>query len=671
MSSAMPPRIHPRTSRTARARVAVLAVVGLLVAVLVPVVGPAPSASAATSTVTLAPADATWTTTRFPDRTGASSSYLSATYAQDRAYLKFSGASLQGKRVLSAKLVLQVVDTSATKPGVIVYQSSSKWQSSTMTHATRPSDSTRRLNKTSPQAHAGATVTVPLSDLGTISTTGAFAFRLQYAQPSTRAAYAKKGTGAPKLVLTVEAAATSTPTPTPTTAPKPTSSPSAAPTGQPASVPSDRKVFAVYFPPYPLSLDNAPTASDYYTRNYLTVDGERGAHAAYGGLLRDRPLPVGASSSSTWKVDNLRKEIRQAKAAGIDGFFVNVMSTSGLNWETTVNLFAASKLEGGYPVIPMVDGTTSISRQTPAEVAAKLAELYRGTTAYREGTKFLLSSFKAEGPGVGWWTEIIRILQSQYKIPITFQAVFLATTDANMTAFAPIADSFGNWGARSASAIDGLPDFDAMAEKYGRAWMEPVAPQDMRPRLGVYAEAGNTESLRAGWAKAIRDGAEYVQMVTWNDYSESTQFAPSVAHGEVFTQISKYYSSWFHTGAPPAITRDELFLTHRIQFADAAPSIAHRLVTPTLSGSAGAPRDTVEALVFLTAPSTVEITAGGKTSTFSAPAGVSAFTVPLKIGAVSARVVRGGAPVRTAVSPFAVVRTPQVQDLQYYGVRGQ
>lgn len=668
MSSVKPPFAHPRPFRTARARVAVLAAIGLVLAVLTPVAGSAPSASAATSTVTLTTSDSTWTTTRTPTKTGVTSSYLSATYSQDRAYLKFNGASLQGKRVVSAKLVLRVVDTSATKPGIVVHPSSSSWRGSTLTHANRPTDNARSLNSTSPQARAGASVTVPLSDIRTISTTGSFSFRLQYSQPGTRAAYAKKGTDAPKLVLTVEAAApaaTATPTATPT------STPSSSPVGRPASGSGDKKVFAVYFPPYPLSLDNAPAASDYYARNYLTVDGEKGAHAAYGGLLRDRPIPVGASSSSTWKVDNLRKEIRQARAAGIDGFFVNVMSTSGLNWETTVNLFAASKLEGGYPIIPMVDGTTSISRQTPAQVAAKLAELYRGTTAYREGDRFLLSSFKAEGPGVGWWTEIIRLLQSQYKIPITFQAVFLATTDANMTAFAPIADSFGNWGARSASAIDGLPDFDAMAEKYGRAWMEPVAPQDMRPRLGVYAEAGNTEALRAGWAKAIRDDAKYVQMVTWNDYSESTQFAPSAAHGDVFTQISKYYSAWFHAGSAPAITRDELFLTHRIQFTGAAPSVAHRLVTPTLSGSAGAPRDTVEALVFLTAPGTVEVTAGGKTSTFSAPAGVAAFTVPLQIGSVRARVLRGGAAARTAVSPFAVVRTPKLQDLQYYAVRGE
>ncbi len=58
---------------------------------------------------------------------------------------------------------------------------------------------------------------------------------------------------------------------------------------------SAHKVFAHYFTPYPISLDNQDGASDYYARNYLTAGGESGKHAAYGGLLRDRPQPRAAA----------------------------------------------------------------------------------------------------------------------------------------------------------------------------------------------------------------------------------------------------------------------------------------------------------------------------------------------------------------------------------------
>ncbi|SCE09881.1 hypothetical protein GA0115252_13041, partial [Streptomyces sp. DfronAA-171] len=55
---------------------------------------------------------------------------------------------------------------------------------------------------------------------------------------------------------------------------------------------SGKKVYAHYFTPYPLSLDNQAPGADYYARNYLRPEGESGKHAAYGGLLRDRPRPV-------------------------------------------------------------------------------------------------------------------------------------------------------------------------------------------------------------------------------------------------------------------------------------------------------------------------------------------------------------------------------------------
>ncbi|WP_448699237.1 hypothetical protein [Streptomyces avidinii] len=78
-------------------------------------------------------------------------------------------------------------------------------------------------------------------------------------------------------------------------------------------------VFAHYFTPYPLSLDNAAADRDYYTRNYLDPDGESGKHGRYGGLLRDRPLPV-TPKGGDWEYANLQQEVRTARAAGIDGF---------------------------------------------------------------------------------------------------------------------------------------------------------------------------------------------------------------------------------------------------------------------------------------------------------------------------------------------------------------
>jgi hypothetical protein len=110
-------------------------------------------------------------------------------------------------------------------------------------------------------------------------------------------------------------------------------------------------------------------------------------------------------------------------------------------------------------------------------------------------------------------------------------------------------------------------------------------------------------------------------------------------------------------------------LTHRTQFVDAKPSYSQSLMgAPALDGTSTPARDTVEALVWLPSAATVQITVGGTTTSFSAPAGVSAYTVPLKLGSVSAKIVRSGATAESVTSPYQVVSTPYVQDLQYYAV---
>ena len=88
-------------------------------------------------------------------------------------------------------------------------------------------------------------------------------------------------------------------------------------------------------------------------------------------------------------------------------------------------------------------------------------------------------------------------------------------------------------------------------------------------------------------------------------------------------------------------------------------------MSPTLGGSTVPPRDTVEALVFLKAPATVTVTSAHHTRTKQVPAGISTVRVKLGVGRPTAQIMRGSQVVTTLRSPYAVVRSPFVQDLQY------
>lgn len=158
-----------------------------------------------------------------------------------------------------------------------------------------------------------------------------------------------------------------------------------------------------------------------------------------------------------------------------------------------------------------------------------------------------------------------------------------------------------------------------------------------------------------------------VQLVTWNDYSEGTSFAPSVAHDESFLDINAYYLNRFKVDAYPQIVRDGIYLTHRIHAVDAVPIFKHPPVKPWLGGSRTPPRDTVEVLSFLARSADITVVVGTSRFTYYAPAGLSAKLFPLAPGNITATAVRSGVTILRVASPYSVTAKPYVRDMQYYG----
>ncbi len=423
-------------------------------------------------------------------------------------------------------------------------------------------------------------------------------------------------------------------------------------------------VFAHYFTPYPLSLDNADADRDYYTRNYLNPDGESGKHGRYGGLLRDRPLPV-APKSGDWEYANLQQEVRTARAAGIDGFTLDLLSLSGKNWDRSNLLMAAARsVDPAFKIMLMPD-MTSLKTDDPRVLAEALATLADASAAHRlPDGRLVVSPFKAEAKNVAWWTEVIRILRADHGIRTAFVPLFL-DFGAHSGEFAPISHGFSEWGSRSYVGQESSTRDVRRAHGMGKIWMQPVSVQDARPNQGIYDEAGNTATLRATWTRAIEDGADWVQLTTWNDYSEGSQFAPSLHNGHAYLDLTSYYLTRFKTGDWPKIVRDTLYLTARTQFADADPTGDQSLLMSLRKGSAPA-RDTVEVLSFLTSPAAVSTTVGTTRSSHDAPAGIHAELLPLKAGTSGAHVVRGGKVTAEVDLPYRVDHAVDVQDLQYY-----
>ncbi|MDR1609989.1 MAG: T9SS type A sorting domain-containing protein [Candidatus Symbiothrix sp.] len=426
---------------------------------------------------------------------------------------------------------------------------------------------------------------------------------------------------------------------------------------------SEKLVFAHYFTPFPLSFDNKPSDNDYYQTAYLNVNGESGKHAAYGGYLRIRPLPQSPRPEINWRELNMEEEVRRAIAAGLDGFTCDLLSHTGSHLDRTILLLeAANRVDEGFKIVLMPDMEVFEDKTTEMTELVKSLSAYPAAYRLNDG-RLVVSPYNAHNKSAAWWTNWLDEMK-EAGIEVAFVPLFQGWKNY-AASFAPISYGMSDWGSRSPKAQASWINVPAEAKAYGPLWMMPVAPQDMRPRSTCYWETGNSEAIRVMWKNAIEGGADWVQLITWNDYSEHTVISPSTGINYSFYDLTAYYTTWFKTGLQPEIKRDVLYYFHRKHSVTAEPSI--QTTKFRLGSGSDTPKDRIELLAFLTEPGTVEIEIGGEKNRQELPAGINSFEVPLKEGLPVFRLIRGGQEVIVLQSATEINNQIEYQDLTYYG----
>ncbi|WP_433435824.1 endo-1,3-alpha-glucanase family glycosylhydrolase [Nonomuraea sp. CA-141351] len=638
---------------------ALLAAVAASVTLGTVAVAPSQASAVAPVSVTFAAAEDVFVSQAEPAKSFATATWLSVcgsgcggvAAGQRMALTRFKVTGIP-EDAEDVKVTLDVVSARTTDTTISAREVTGSWTEAATTWNTRPA-----AGDSAVASHTGFTAgaTAKLDVSSAIEGDGTYAFALTGTSDTTTVLMSSRETGdrGPKLTVTY----------TPGSGEEQTDGPLPFTLASTAALrASGKKVFAHYFTPYPISLDNAAPENDYYARNYLKPEGESGKHAAYGGLLRDRPAGR-APITGDYALADLKTEVKQAIAAGIDGFTVDILSVTSANWTRVQNLVkAAEAVDPGFKIVLMPD-TNGLASVDSATLAAAIAELAASKSVYRlADNRLVVAPFKAEGHTAAWWADWMKTMETAHGIKVALVPCFI-DFGKNRDAFASISYGFSNWGSRSPAGNANLTANITTAHGMGKIWMQPVSVQDERPNQGIFDEAGNTENLRASWKGAIDGGADWVQLTTWNDYSENTQFAPSRNAGWTYLDINAYYLTCHKLGCPK-ITNDVAYLTHRVQPVAATPSFEQTKLMNLRSGSTAA-RDTVEVLSMLTAASKVSVTIGGTTQTYDAPAGVSAKTFPLKAGTAAATVTRGSATVATVTSPYTITATPYVQDLHY------
>ena len=430
---------------------------------------------------------------------------------------------------------------------------------------------------------------------------------------------------------------------------------------------STRKVFICYFPFFLISMDNLPISQDHWTVHYMRRSGEGGKFASAGGFSRERPLPAGPWNTRDWREVDEAIDVLRAKAIGADGFGVGLEAPgTGAALEIPLGVAeAAAHVARGFDVFAEPDG--DVLRNVPAESMAEQIKAFDATAATmrRSDRRTLIAPFSPQTETVAYWKDVLSRLQ---KIDASADFIPVLLNPGKFgPAFAPISVGLSFWGFRDPVMIMSPVGQALVKSMQGLAasFMQPVAPQDFRPKVTVFWESRNTEAFRDAWMQAINEHAPYVQLITWNDYSESTEIGPSSGIQFLFYDLSAYYIAWFKTGKPPRILRDAIYYSYRDQIFDPdhppRPSDRpyRRLGDTMLTND-------IEMLAMLTSPATLEIDIGGRSQHMQAGPGLTAFRVPAMAGRPCFRIVRGGQ-VLKKLGDWTISAHPDAASALYFG----
>lgn len=425
---------------------------------------------------------------------------------------------------------------------------------------------------------------------------------------------------------------------------------------------SPKRVYA-HWHLYPLSIDNLPADVDYYATQLLDPSGEGTKHLAYAGLLRERPLGRLAVAGD-WLLHDALRDVTLAKAAGLDGFFINLWNEAPL-WSRWQALFTAAAQLGDFDLIPNFDlGIMSAlsDEQLASFIVDTLSRLSVEPALLRIETNVIIGFFLAEARPPAFYEQLLARLKTELGLEANLVLVFLGTgSEALLTRYAPVASTFAGWGTAVPQTAGGSQAMHDAAALLGKNWVQPILAQDFRPSSAVYWEAHNSQSLQSAWKDVIASEVDWVQVVTWNDHAEHHSIRPSTGKQWATYDLTAYFITAFKLGHPPPIVRDALYYFHRIHRSDLVPSAQPTLATCR----SGAPSDELEVVSFLQTPGTIEVEQGGQLDRHDAPAGLDSVRFTPRVGRPAFRLLHDGDAGINFMSSFAIHGAVTRQDLLY------
>lgn len=393
----------------------------------------------------------------------------------------------------------------------------------------------------------------------------------------------------------------------------------------------------------------------------------------------------------------MEDDVRAAMELGLDGFALNMFSGNQAQWIMRDFIKTADSIGAQeFKVFLSAD----MSQKFKPEDIVKIVETYGDNPHYLKiNGKPLLSTYGGWGLGNEWWEEnVLRPLrQSGHEVTFipyfdranpngdppsydNWMKVIHDYPSANglfnflMPGSAPFYNEDPNLGRHWWSTLVAEENLSRALHDSGKLFMAPYMPYywAVCHSARQYIEHQGGRGMDNYWRSIIeKQKPEIVEIVTWNDYSESTYIQPTrIPYTKTrnipsephlgYYELLKYYISWYKAGREPRIAKDAMFAFHRLQQAGAAPTndrAACWMGPVAQTQRWGKIDDVIYLTTALTEPAKIEYTHHNDKTVYDVPQGLNTIEIPFLPGNQSLVMTRSGK-VIAKINNIEIVETP-------------
>lgn len=391
-----------------------------------------------------------------------------------------------------------------------------------------------------------------------------------------------------------------------------------------------------------------------------------------------------------------KQEIEEARSLGIDGFVLDIGAWFAEPYyqQVTKLLFYAAKAAGGdfkllfcLDELPVDNSVDAISTYYQHPNYLRLNEravvtTYGGTRAW--GVE-LTKRLKEKGIGIVF---VPGYFYGHRDVMAHLDPRGMDVYDADLALREnPEMDGYFYFGAGGTweELTPAMRQIVRLTKDARKISMLGIAPyyKGFGPKNSRVFESDGFTGMRAQWLAAIQSHADWVELVTWNDWGEATYVSPLgassaaiwnghwgrlLAH-EKFLEASRHYIDWFKTGREPPISRNELYYFYRVH-----PKTAAGLTQPTIDQTTrGRPSgwekldDEIFFTAFLKEPLRVTIKDGPKSYAWDLQKGISMRSIPMALGPLSVAIDRDGQEIAEKKLEFDITDDGTRGSFNYFG----